>query len=472
MMQPKVSVIIPAYNQAEYLGAAIESILAQTYSNFELIIVNDASPDHTDAVVKSFNDPRIMYIIHPKNKHLAASRNTGMRASTGQIIMLLDADDLFHPEKLARHVDFLQQNPDIGVTYNSRIEIDAAGQFLSFWKPKLEVDLSDLVMSFPFSPSDMVLRREWAFEVDLFDESYTHFSEDLDINCRLALAGCKFAGIDRPLNYRRYHPNRLIKQASERCAAAIRAQEKAFAAPDCPAEVRALRPIALAKTYMLWSYEAFIVEQTAIGQEMLQQAAQLDSTIFAQNGYTFLEFLVFRSTQDGSEHEPFLRAVFNQLPAQLHWLKQYQVQTIANGYLKRGTQAAFQEQPENASYYFTKAKELGVKIDEAFLRLLADQLLMYEAEFGDKKAQMALQNLSDNLILINSNQTIVRWLHGCYAINQAFKYYDERNYSKVPSRIIHAISKDPHYLKNYGVLAAFVRSLVNSMRSPGHAINT
>ena len=74
--------------------------------------------------------------------------------------------------------------------------------------------ISDLVLGFPFAPSDMVLRRAWAFEVGLFDESYVEFSEDLDINCRLALAGCKFASVDRVLNYSRHHSGRIIKKTN------------------------------------------------------------------------------------------------------------------------------------------------------------------------------------------------------------------------------------------------------------------
>ncbi|HRW06852.1 MAG TPA: glycosyltransferase family A protein, partial [Caldilineaceae bacterium] len=103
-VQPKVSVLIPAYKQAAYLGAAIESVLNQSYHNFELIVVSDASPDHTDEVVARYPDPRLIFIEHEENQGLPAARNTGLRAATGEIFALLDADDLFHREKLAAHV--------------------------------------------------------------------------------------------------------------------------------------------------------------------------------------------------------------------------------------------------------------------------------------------------------------------------------------------------------------------------------
>ncbi len=107
MYSPLISVIIPAYNQADFLGKAIQSVFDQTYSNFELIVVNDASSDHTSEVIKQFDDPRLKNIVHKKNRGLPGTRNTGIRAASGEIIALLDSDDIFHPEKLEAHVDFL-----------------------------------------------------------------------------------------------------------------------------------------------------------------------------------------------------------------------------------------------------------------------------------------------------------------------------------------------------------------------------
>ena len=106
MPSPRFSIIIPAYNNAEYLGETIQSCLDQTYPDLEVIIVNDASPDNTEAVIKQFDDDRIQYIVHEKNKGLSAARNTGIRASLGEYIAVLDGDDLFHPQKVEAHVKF------------------------------------------------------------------------------------------------------------------------------------------------------------------------------------------------------------------------------------------------------------------------------------------------------------------------------------------------------------------------------
>jgi glycosyltransferase involved in cell wall biosynthesis len=124
MSKQLVSVVIPAYKQAAFVGEAIQSVLDQSYPHFEVIVVNDASPDHTSEVVRQFADPRVKLIVHEENRGLPAARNTGMKAANGELIALLDSDDFFHPEKLQTHVDFLEKHPAVGVTYNGRYELN------------------------------------------------------------------------------------------------------------------------------------------------------------------------------------------------------------------------------------------------------------------------------------------------------------------------------------------------------------
>ena len=162
MRQIKVSVLIPAYNQAKYLGKAIQSVLDQTFTNFELIIVNDGSSDGTDDIVKSFVDPRIKYIVHDQNKGLAATRNTGIRASSGEFVAFLDLDDFFHPEKLKIYMDYVAEHSDVSALYNSRFELNHSQTTIrELWRPPESISLADLVLGFPFAPSDLLLKRDW-----------------------------------------------------------------------------------------------------------------------------------------------------------------------------------------------------------------------------------------------------------------------------------------------------------------------
>ena len=112
---PLVSAVIPTYNRASLVVRAINSVLAQTLQDIEIIVVDDASSDDTESVVKSLTDSRIKYIRHPTNRNGSAARNTGIKAATGQYVALLDSDDRWLPNHLATKINYLQTNSCQGV---------------------------------------------------------------------------------------------------------------------------------------------------------------------------------------------------------------------------------------------------------------------------------------------------------------------------------------------------------------------
>lgn len=117
IMAPKVSVIIPTYSRADLLQRAVKSVLAQTFCDFELIIVDDCSPDNTKEIVQNLTDPRIRSIRHETNRGAAATRNTGIAHAKGKYIAFLDDDDECTPNRLADQVAVLDANPDVGMVY-------------------------------------------------------------------------------------------------------------------------------------------------------------------------------------------------------------------------------------------------------------------------------------------------------------------------------------------------------------------
>jgi len=456
----KVSVIIPAYNNAEYLDDAINSVLNQTYPNFELIIVNDASPDHTEQVVKGFRDLRIKYFVHENNQGLSAARNTGIRNSVGDYIALLDGDDYFHPDKLKAHVGFLENHPEIGVTYNARFDLNHSSRTIrELWRPPVSVGLIDLVFGFPFGPSDMVIQREWALRVNMFDEYYVYVGEDLDFNCRLALAGCKFASVDRVLNYRRYHSGRSIKNISYFTDCTFRALDIVFADSRCPKDVFSLKEKAFASHYILWSAIAFAQNDTEQGREYCLAAIRGNPSFLSGQPNGLLKTLISYSIVDESQnHEQLLREMISQLPVELSWLADQSDWAVGHGYLWRFVRAMMWERVEDGKSYFKKAIEFGTKIDKSFLQYLAAQIISYETEFGADATRNLLDNLSPFLEKIASRPDI-NWLKGCYEVNIGFKKYAMGDYSKVPRAVFHAILYDPSYLSNPGVIKILLNSL-------------
>lgn len=122
-MNELVSIIMPSYNTAKFIGETISSVLAQTYTNWELIIVDDCSTDNTDEIVAGYDDPRIKYLKNEKNSGAAISRNYALREATGKWIAFLDSDDLWYPEKLEKQIAFMEEN-GYSFSYTEYMEIN------------------------------------------------------------------------------------------------------------------------------------------------------------------------------------------------------------------------------------------------------------------------------------------------------------------------------------------------------------
>lgn len=185
----KVSVIIPTYNRAEFLRSAIASVLDQTFQDFEIIVVDDASKDNASEVVSSFNDQRIKYIRHGVNKGGSAARNTGIVNSNYEYIAFLDDDDEWLPEKLKMQVDLLQNcSPNIGGIYTGHSVLDKHSKsILNIWTPKKRGDIYDDMFKANWlgTTSSLLLRRECFERVGLFDESLPSF-QDYDMWIRIS----------------------------------------------------------------------------------------------------------------------------------------------------------------------------------------------------------------------------------------------------------------------------------------------
>ncbi len=132
MNQPTVSVVIPTYNSAASLGRAMESVIAQTFADWELIVVDDASMDATQSVVEAYREKichdRLIYIRRPQQGGSSATRNTGIDRATGRFVAFLDADDEFLPNKLARQLALFDLRPELGLVYSDYSYVDLNGE--------------------------------------------------------------------------------------------------------------------------------------------------------------------------------------------------------------------------------------------------------------------------------------------------------------------------------------------------------
>jgi glycosyltransferase involved in cell wall biosynthesis len=207
-MDPRVSVIIPCYNQGRFLPFSLQSVLEQTFQDWEAVIVNDGSIDNTAAVAAQFRDPRILYI-EQKNRGLAGARNKGIHSARAQIIALLDSDDLWEPEFLEIMMDQLERYPQAAGAYCGHQYVDVKGQEIGV--PSLKVVPPETFHHHVsrgnwLVPGAVVFRKAIAQEMGLFDESMRAV-EDTDLWIRMS-ARYEFVGVPEILvKYRRHGSN-------------------------------------------------------------------------------------------------------------------------------------------------------------------------------------------------------------------------------------------------------------------------
>lgn len=206
MTSPRVTVLMPVYNGQAFLREAVASVLAQTYHDFELLIIDDGSTDKTPAILQEFHDPRIRIVRNETNLKLIRSLNRGIGLARGEFIARMDADDLCHPERFARQVEFLERSPDVDVVGTDIIifETDTARGFRPSPPPTsaAQVRWELLRVSCLYHPTVMLRKSIFASE-EPYDPEYVH-CEDYELWLRLSRRR-RLENLDEPLLYYRRH---------------------------------------------------------------------------------------------------------------------------------------------------------------------------------------------------------------------------------------------------------------------------
>lgn len=224
----KVSVIIPVYNAEKYIAATVKSVFSQTYKNFEIIIIDDGTPDNSVKICQQFNDSRIK-IIHQRNRGLPGARNTGIRHAQGDYLAFLDADDIWLPEKLEKHVEHLNNSPTVGISFCYSAFINEQGNSTGICqKPRKLYDITPsyvLCRNPVGNGSAAVIRREVFEDIKFQDNLYGtiedfYFDERLrraeDIECWLRISirtHWRHEGIPEVLTYYRITSSGLSANA-------------------------------------------------------------------------------------------------------------------------------------------------------------------------------------------------------------------------------------------------------------------
>jgi len=211
---PRVSVIVPVFNRAEMIAEAVKSILTQSLSDLEIIVVDDGSSDGSQAVVEAIDDSRIRLIRHARNQGIPGARNTGLAAARGEFIAWLDSDDVARPSRLERQVEFLAAHPDIAMVgaYSAKIGAGIKRKLQSA-PARYEIIRPTLLFRAAFKQSSLIGRaailKNYPYNPDF------PVCEDLDMFLRVSADVC-VANLPEVLMERRDHPGQIVKQQAAR----------------------------------------------------------------------------------------------------------------------------------------------------------------------------------------------------------------------------------------------------------------
>lgn len=211
---PKVSVIIPVKNGERYLREALDSVMAQTFRDFEVVVADDASTDSTAAIARSY--PSVRYFYRERSEGVSRARNAAIRAAEGQYLASLDCDDLWCPEKLAMQVPILDHDPLTGVVYSDQEWIDQEGRTIrvvphSNWPKGWDRYFCG---GHNIGPSTMLVRKELIEKIGFYDEELWA-NEDKDLNIRLHDV-CQIKCVEKALIKKRRSPKSFEARHNQR----------------------------------------------------------------------------------------------------------------------------------------------------------------------------------------------------------------------------------------------------------------
>ena len=246
MPLPRISVVIPTYNRQDLVVEAIESVLAQTFTDFEIIVVDDGSTDDTAVNIQPYLD-RITYS-RQENQGVAAARNAGIRLAQGEFVCFLDSDDLWIPTKLQAQIRFADAHPEYGLISSELQGFDADGKTKgpnksAMYKIRNGLVVEDLLFGNWIQTSTVMLRRKCLDEVGWFDEDIGQFGEDwllwMKVTSRFPIYF-----LPEPLVSYRFHPGRLTRhQPEEQFHSLMHCLQKLKALPQFQQKSHLLRKV-------------------------------------------------------------------------------------------------------------------------------------------------------------------------------------------------------------------------------------
>lgn len=250
---PLVSVIMPVYNCDRYISQAVESILAQTYQSYEIIVIDDGSTDNTRLALQPYFEA-IRYV-YQENQGVSVARNHGISLARGELIAFLDADDFFLPDKLAAQVGVFDAQPNLGIVHSGWRRVNQQGDTINDETPWDYVPKLDLEGWLRWKPigtmGTLMFRRDWLQRVGSFEPGLGQ-AEDVDLVLRLALHGCETDWLRQSTVCYRQHDRNTMRDGVSQARSINRVLDKFFASESLPLGIQLLEKQVRYNT-LVWS---------------------------------------------------------------------------------------------------------------------------------------------------------------------------------------------------------------------------
>lgn len=321
---PAVSIITPTYNRPHLLSEAIQSVQAQTFNDWEMLIIDDGSEPSAQSTVDMFGDPRLRYV---QLSHVgrSAARNQGLELARGEYIGFLDDDDLYHPNKLELEIACFQSLLHIDTVGSGYRIIGKTGEVASTyrtWLKKPEISKDNCLFGVPLITCSILIRRQAIERMERWFDPSLDLREDTDFFIRLFLAGARFAWVKEVLSDYRAIRDRSWSVLLEGYRIGRQLLEGFFQSRTLQPDIAAQQREALTHHDLLYAWLAYSYQASVSAQYFLLQALIRDPELAGKRAHFLFKELATFSLYEPRVEDPddYIDYVFAHLPPSLHHL--------------------------------------------------------------------------------------------------------------------------------------------------------
>lgn len=319
-IQPLVSIIMPCFNSEKTIGESIQNLLDQSYSNWELIIIDDGSTDQSKEVIQSFKDKRIRYQ-YQENSGPSKARNTGLNLARGKYISFLDSDDLYQMDRIRLLVTYLEANPHMDLVASNFGRINEKGKliFSSVGRTQ-QLFLPQVIVSCPFTSNSFIVKKDILDKTGGFDTNY-NAGEDWQLYIRMALKGCRMIKLQDVLCYYRSRANSISHNCLLQSSSMIQVVQDTFDNPDIPEYAKSYEKEAKWAVYYNGFARSYVCGSFDYGKELFSKSLKYRDEdtdlwlLFEQKITTMMKHFVI------THPDTLMKKILHHLPNEVNFTK-------------------------------------------------------------------------------------------------------------------------------------------------------